>query len=178
MDLIAHGLWAGLGIRWVSRKRAVSRPLAVLSLTASILPDLLHLVPVALWAAFSPEGLGNLMAYALASPGREPAMPPWVAVSSHHLHCVMHSAIIAGVAPLVLWARRQAVGLVLAGWWLHIVIDVLTHSSSYYPVPVLYPVTYAGFDGIAWNTPWFAAANYLSLLALWGWFYLTGKNSR
>ena len=51
----------------------------------------------------------------------------------------------------------------LAGWWSHIVIDFFTHSADYYSVPVLYPFTYWGFDGLAWNTPWFLALNYAVL---------------
>ena len=59
----------------------------------------------------------------------------------------------------------------LAGWWSHIVIDVFTHSSEYYPSPVLYPITDRGFDGIAWPTSWFMALNYaaLGIAGLWLW---------
>jgi membrane-bound metal-dependent hydrolase YbcI (DUF457 family) len=46
------------------------------------------------------------------------------------------------------------------GWWSHIVIDVFTHSAEFYPVPLLYPLAYSGFDGLAWNTPWFMALTY------------------
>jgi len=53
----------------------------------------------------------------------------------------------------------------------HIVIDVFTHSSEYYPSPVLYPITDRGFDGIAWPTSWFMALNYaaLGIAGLWLW---------
>jgi hypothetical protein len=37
---------------------------------------------------------------------------------------------------------------------------VPTHSADFYPVPVLYPLTMRGFDGLAWNTPWFMVLNY------------------
>ena len=52
----------------------------------------------------------------------------------------------------------------MLGWWSHIIIDVFTHSAEFYPSPVLYPVTRAGFDGIAWNTPWFILVNYTALV--------------
>ena len=50
-------------------------------------------------------------------------------------------------------------------------IDVFTHSADFYPVPVLYPFTQRGFDGLAWNTPGFQAINYSAwlLAALWLW---------
>jgi membrane-bound metal-dependent hydrolase YbcI (DUF457 family) len=50
---------------------------------------------------------------------------------------------------------RRTLWIPLLGWWSHIVIDVFTHSADYYAVPVLYPFTERGFDGIAWITPWF-----------------------
>ena len=64
---------------------------------------------------------------------------------------------------------RRTLWIPLLGWWSHIVLDVFTHSADYYPSPVLYPFTQRGFDGIAWNTPWFLALNYAALLLTWLW---------
>jgi hypothetical protein len=168
MDILAHGLWAGLGVRWLARRRPVSRPQAVAAVSLSVLPDVVHLAPVLAWAALGGGSAQALLDYAFAQPGGEPAMPFWVGEAAHHLHCILHSAVIAGAVTLLLWPWRRRVGLVLAGWWLHIVIDVFTHSAEFYPVPVLYPITQQGFDGLAWNTPWFMALNYLAL-ALVAW---------
>jgi hypothetical protein len=49
------------------------------------------------------------------------------------------------------------------------VIDVFTHSAYYYAVPVLYPFTERGFDGIAWTTPWFMVLNYAALVLVGAW---------
>lgn len=171
MDILAHGLWAGLGVAWVKRRQPVTRRTAVLTMALAMLPDVVHLLPVAAWAAFAGGNLEALLAYALATPGREPRMPAWVALGSHHLHCVMHSALVAGACTVLLWRWRTQVGLILSGWWLHIVIDIFTHSADYYPAPVLYPITQRGFDGLAWNTPWFLVATYLAL-ALCAWLLL------
>ncbi len=68
-------------------------------------------------------------------------------------------------APSVwLWLNRF--WLPLLGWWSHVLIDVFTHSADFYPSPVFYPVTYWGFDGVAWNTPWFMIINYLVMLSV------------
>lgn len=32
--------------------------------------------------------------------------------------------------------------------------------------PVLWPITRQGFDGIAWNSPWFTVLNYAILLGV------------
>ena len=52
-------------------------------------------------------------------------------------------------------------------------IDVLTHSADYYAVPVLYPFTERGFDGVAWITPWFVALNYTALAAVGVWLMVS-----
>ncbi len=76
-----------------------------------------------------------------------------------------------------MWRLRRTLWIPLLGWWSHIVIDVFTHSADYYASPVLYPFTERGFDGIAWNTPWFMALNYLSLGAAVLWLVMTSRRS-
>lgn len=166
MDILAHGLWAGLGAVWLGRRRPVSRTQVAGAAALGMLPDVIHLLPVAAWAAFGGGTAADFLAYALATPGTEPAMPFWASESAHHLHCILHSALIAGPVAWLLSCRPawwRALAVPCAGWWLHIGIDVFTHSADYYPAPVLYPLTQQGFDGIAWNTPWFLAANYAAL---------------
>jgi hypothetical protein len=166
MDIIAHGLWAGLGAVWLGRRRPVGRAQVAAAAALGVLPDVVHLAPVAAWAIFGGGTAADFVAYALAAPGGEPAMPAWTAAAAHHLHCTFHSGLVAAAVALLVarvprWWRALAVPL--AGWWLHIGIDVFTHSADFYPAPVLYPITQQGFDGIAWNTPWFLAANYAAL---------------
>ncbi|MBI3367794.1 MAG: hypothetical protein HY021_04915 [Burkholderiales bacterium] len=98
---------------------------------------------------FADGSFAALRGYAVAVPGQEPGLPPPVQLRSHHLHCVMHSAPVAALVTGVVWAARRAFWIPLLGWWSHIVIDVFTHSADYHAVPVLYPFTERGFDGIA-----------------------------
>jgi membrane-bound metal-dependent hydrolase YbcI (DUF457 family) len=86
----------------------------------------------------------------------------------------MHSAPIAAVVAAVVWAVRRAFWIPLLGWWSHIVIDVFTHSADYYAVPVLYPFTERGFDGIAWTTTWFTVLNCVALVTVGAWL-LAGR---
>ena len=135
----------------------------------AVLPDLGHLIPIVAWWLVGTGSWEAVRGYALAVPGAEPWLPPEVQFWSHTLHCIMHSAIVALMPTLAAWAWWRHALIPLAGWWSHIVIDVFTHSRDYYPSPVLYPITQRGFDGIAWNTPWVMALNYLALAvaALW-----------
>jgi hypothetical protein len=179
MDMLAHALWAGAGLA-VLRRRPALRPalgtaLGVGAVAASVLPDLMQGLPVLAWSLAAGQGLATVQAFALAAPGAEQALPVAVEAWSHHLHCIAHSAPIAAVALAAAWAWARALWPLLAGWWLHIAIDVLTHSADFYPVPVLYPFTMRGFDGIAWNTPWFAVANYAALAVAWAAIALTRR---
>lgn len=146
----------------------------VATLFLAALPDVLHLVPIAGWWLLGDGSFAAVHGYAVAVPGQEPVLPPPIQLWSHHLHCFMHSAPVAALVTLSVWAVRPAFWLPLLGWWSHIVIDVFTHSADYYVVPVLYPFTERGFDGIAWTTPWFMVLNYLVLAAVGAWL-LAGR---
>lgn len=163
MDILAHGLWAGLGAACVHRHHPLDRRTVALAVGMAVAPDLAQLLPLVYLALFTPDGWAVLLTYANALPGHEPAMSPVLRELTHHLHCVMHSALVAGVVTALSWWWLRRLWLPLLGWWSHILIDVLTHSADFYPSPVFYPVTYWGFDGIAWNTPWFLVLNYLSI---------------
>lgn len=166
VDILAHGLWAGAGLKAADGRRAIGAGAARWTIALAMLPDLGHALPVAVWSLLSGSP-GRFLAYALSSPGGEPAMPEAVALWSHHLHCILHSGIVAALVTLSIALVARRLWLPLAGWWSHIVIDVFTHSSNFYPSPVFYPLTYWGYDGLAWNTPGFMLANYLALAVVW-----------
>jgi hypothetical protein len=162
MDIVAHGLWAGIAVALWQRRRPVSRRTAALTVAMAAMPDLAQLLPL-MGRALITGDVQVLHAYATALPGLEPALSPTVALWTHHLHCLMHSAVVAAAVTGLLCVATRALWLPLLGWWSHIVIDVFTHSAEFYPVPVFYPFSQAGFDGLAWNTPWFQAVNYTAI---------------
>jgi hypothetical protein len=144
----------------------------------SILPDVAQMLPLLGWLAVGDGSLQSLYRYAVAQPGTEPWLPPLLQALVHHLHCIGHSAFVAGAATLLAWFLRRRWTLVLLGWWLHIVIDIFTHSAKYYAVPVLYPFSYRGFDGVAWTDPRFMAVNYVSLAVVFVWLFRTRKRAK
>jgi hypothetical protein len=124
-----------------------------LAIGLTVLPDLVQLLPVVYWVLFRATDWSVVLAYINGLPGAEPVFEPALALLTHHLHCVMHSALVAGLVTGVCWMVLGRFWWPLAGWWAHIVIDVFTHSADFYPSPVFYPLTQRGFDGVAWNTP-------------------------
>lgn len=167
MDILAHGLWAGAAVVAMAPRRP-SASLWAWTVALAVMPDLGHMLPVTGWAVAHLTS-ADWWQYATASPGQEPPMPEAVVFWAHHLHCVLHSAVVAAVVTAAVWAWRRAFWWPLLGWWLHIVIDVFTHSADFFPSPVFYPLTYWGFDGVAWNRPGFLWANYLALAGVWAW---------
>ncbi len=171
MDIFAHTLWAGAGIVAARRLLGIAPRTIALTVLLAALPDVFHLLPIVAWWLFGDGSMAILRAYAIAVPGQEPVMPPIVTLLSRHLHCIPHSAIVAGAVTMLIWWVRHSLWIPLLGWWSHIIIDVFTHSADYYPSPVLYPFTQAGFDGIAWNTPWFMVLNYVALGTTGWWLW-------
>ena len=171
MDIVAHGWWVGvgMGVAALAGHAPPNRRTVGLVLGLSVAPDLVHLLPVAIGELQATGSVGTLSDYALALPGAEPPMSATVEWFSHHLHCILHSAVVAAAVTLALRVVLGRWWLPLLGWWSHIVIDVFTHSADYYAVPVLYPFTERGFDGIAWTTPWFMVLNYAGLVLVGIW---------
>jgi hypothetical protein len=63
----------------------------------------------------------------------ESSIPQYV----HHLYNVTHSLMIFLAVFLVAWAVRKRPVWELGAWGLHVLVDVPTHSSSFFPTPVL-----------------------------------------
>lgn len=163
MDILAHTLWAGAGVVLLHRRKPIARRVAVATVALAALPDVFQMIPVLLWGLLGAGSFEAIRAFAISVPGQEPVLPSMVFVVSHTLHCSFHSALVASLVTLLVWRYKPLFLIPVLGWWSHIVIDVFTHSADYYASPVLYPLTERGFDGIAWNTPWFMVVNYLAL---------------
>ena len=177
MDILAHALWAGAGVALLRRRSVVTARTGLLTVALAVLPDIPHLLPVLLWEMIADGTFAAVLGYAVAVPGQAPPVAPAVEFWSHHLHCIFHSAVVAGVVTALTWVFLRKLWVPLLGWWSHILIDVFTHSVDYYPSPVLYPFTRAGFDGIAWNSPWFMVLNYLVLTGLYGWLWRSRRTA-
>lgn len=175
MDVISHGLWA-TAVAEVLRRRGVVTTGQVAGTAAfGLMPDLMALVPVSIWAVGSESSIDAIRAYVFARPGSEPVMAPWAHILEHHIHCSAHSIIILSLITLLSFWRVRWMLVPLTGWWVHLALDVPTHSSEYYAVTVFYPLTEWSFDGIAWTHPAVLGMNYAALTLVYTWLFLTRK---
>lgn len=155
MEMVAHGLWAAAA--GISARRAAGVKLQVAWVVWwSVFPDVL---------AFAPSLAAGLWLRLVSDP-----MPP--TADGHMLphvhiglplypaaHSLVLFLIVFGLTSLL--AKRIVFSML--GWLLHIVLDIPTHSLSYYATQFLWPISDYRIDGIAWWTPWFWASTYGAL---------------
>lgn len=84
---------------------------------------------------------------------------------SPQLYNYSHSLIIFAVVFLIAWAMFRKPKYVLLGWPLHILMDIFTHSSKFYPTPVFFPLSNWHFNGHPWSDPRILIPDY-ALLAI------------
>lgn len=146
MDIFAHGLWSG----------AIYTKRTLWAVLWGILPDLLS--------------FGILFGFFLVTRGTVPfsgdgppplsALPPFV----FNLYNLTHSLIIWAVLFGLTGAYLKRIPWEFTAWALHIVIDIPTHTTAFFPTPFLWPLPQPFINGISWGTPWFMAVNYGALL--------------
>ncbi|MEO8593820.1 MAG: hypothetical protein ABI759_10905 [Candidatus Solibacter sp.] len=153
MEIVAHGLWAAAAAITANRSAAarISIPWGVW------------------WTAFP-----DVLAF-----GPSVAVGLWLRVAGGtvpehgHVHVGLplyqagHSLIVFLLAFALVSLLARRVVFSLLGWLLHILIDIPTHSLSYYATRFLWPMSDFRIDGLAWWTPWFWVATYAALVAVY-----------
>ena len=154
MDIISHALWTNLVFKELPLEQ---RNLAILF---GLLPDLI---------SFSFMTLKNFFRRTLHFDAPAPVgVPEYV----FKLYDVTHSLIIWLAIFLILKLFGLSLALVIFyAWGLHILLDIFTHSSEFFPTPILWPFSSFHFSGINWTNKWFMLFNYAVLLFMYLVFY-------
>ena len=171
MDVLSHWLWGIL----VTRKRVnwkVSGPMGVL-------PDLV---------AFIPSGIYSVMYGIERTSVDETTRTSDFPAIAWDIYQFSHSAVIVTLAFLIsywLFTKFQGssferhfeeesrgnpfklAALLWLPWYIHILLDIPTHTIQFFPTPVFYPLSDAMYDGVRWSNPivWFT--NIGALIILW-----------
>lgn len=170
MEIVAHGLWAAAGA--ITAKRSAGVPVrAGWAAWWGVFPDVVAfgpLIAVGLWLRLT-RGPGALPADGHVHIG----LP---------LYPAAHSLIVFALAFALTAILARRIVFEMFGWLLHILIDIPTHSFSYYATRFLWPISDIRIDGIPWWTPWFWIATYAALAVvyflLWRKGWLTFARSR
>ena len=189
MDTLSHALWAaatGKGVNLRSPKKIKPGWMALWA----IVPDLFAFTPVVFWMLwqiyYNGVSFSDIPRPELMSPEQRNAI--FILRLSEILYQISHSFVIFllffFMAWLIRWYRVQQKGqgnplpngslhkqtTVCAppwemwGWFIHILMDIPTHTGQLYPTLFLWPLSDWYVDGNSWGTRGFMVTNYLSLL--------------
>jgi hypothetical protein len=154
MDVMAHGLWGGAVLSGRGKKQFW------LGFLVGMAPDLLSF---GVFHITRPDWIVSRLAGEISGPPALSILPAYV----FHAYNVTHSLIICAIACSLLWWLLKRPPWLMAPWALHIVCDIPTHATSYFPTPFLWPLPTPFVDGVSWATPKFLVANYVTLLIVY-----------
>jgi len=158
MDTLSHGLYGGI----VFGRRSVKD--YITAFLFGVGPDILSFGPFFLGAVF---GLQDW-----PSRGAEPPSSDLIPGFVYLLYNFTHSFLIYGLFFLLLWflGKKHFAQLTL-GWPLHILVDIPTHSSAFFPTPFLWPASSFSIDGHPWSSPEIFIPNVVILVGLYAYWY-------
>lgn len=157
MDFVSHGLWGGIALGRSSRR---SFRLAFLF---GIAPDL---------CSFGIVVVGGLIAHGaeftrgIGHPPDPSQIPAYV----HHLYDVTHSLVVFALAFGLVWLVRKRPLWEMGAWGLHVLLDIFTHTTAFFPTPFLWPLADVRVDGRAWSEPDIFFPNVTLLVVLYAAF--------
>ncbi|HYE59875.1 MAG TPA: hypothetical protein VEA18_01685 [Candidatus Kapabacteria bacterium] len=161
MDIVSHGLWGGIAF---GRKNRISFWLAFFF---GIAPDVFS------FGIFTAMTILGLVSGPDWSSG--PPDPSTIPMYVHHLYNVTHSLLTSLCVFFLVWAFRKKPLWELCAWPLHILVDIPTHSTQFFPTPFLWPLFDVKIDGIPWSHPFIFLPNIFLLAIACGWYFFMQK---
>jgi len=166
MDILAHGLWAGAAGKAAKLKEKSRIKLGIMVIFG-IFPDFFAFAPafIYMFASYLIPGVPKI-----EHPGpthMEPATGNTLLILNitHNLYNISHSILIFFLVFLLALAIFRRPIWELSGWFVHIIMDIPSHSYDFFPTPFLWPVSEFKINGIHWGESWFMILNY-SLIIL------------
>jgi hypothetical protein len=163
MDIFAHTLWTAASARGANASILKKNRISVAwSAFWGVFPDLFAFgLPFLFLIVGFIRGT-----YSFASLSQDHHIVPQFAMA-HTLYQYSHSLVIWAVVFALVWAYCKRPRYELLGWLLHILIDIPSHSATFYPTPFLFPLSdYKFLDGISWANPTYMLINYSLLLVV------------
>ncbi len=154
MDLVSHCLWGGIAFGRNRRREFFTAALF------SVLPDV--------------GGEGVMFSLALLGLPGMPSLahghPDLSQFPSYAqgFYQATHSLVLFSLTFALVWVLRKKPWLPLAGWGLHILIDIPTHSLALFPTPFVWPLSSYRVDGVPWRSASIMIPNFVLLLLVYG----------
>lgn len=180
MDFFSHVFWTWAAFKILKEK--IKKPLNIkLAIFWGVFPDLFAFaIPIALIIfniLLGKAGISDFPRPETLEPPERDSIPIFHLLSL--LYSISHSLIIFLIVFmaisgffLAICSRRKIsksfhIPWEMSGWFVHILIDIPTHSTQFYSTPFLWPISDIKFDGLSWGTPWFLALNYLVVIIVY-----------
>ena len=201
MDTLSHGLWATAVGKGINLKCANKIKLRWMALWG-ILPDIFAFTPVLIWMLwqmfYKGVDFGEIPRPEIMS--LEERNSFFILRLSETLYHISHSFVVFLALFFLLWILRwytikhkQQSQIPfpkpthnkifectpcweMTGWFIHILMDIPTHSVKLYPTLFLWPLSNWCFDGNSWGNMRFMIANYSSLLIVFILVSLVKRN--
>lgn len=161
MDILSHGLWGGVLAGRKNRKDYWA------AFSLGLFPDLFAFgIPAVLSIIEAISGNGG---------GRIFGKPDIASIPEYvfSLYNISHSLIIFSLVFITVWYWRKKPYIPMLAWSFHILLDIFTHSSEFFPTPFLWPISNYKFNGISWGNPWIFLPNVagLAIAYIIFWYY-------
>lgn len=169
MDIIADGLWAVVAAKAANKK--LKKPInSWLAGFWGIFPDLFSFWIAMIWVLWGmAEGTMQFsdMPRHPDSAEQMPLQAFWVYQISYDLYNISHSAVVFFAIFFLTWIVLRKPHLELFGWFVHLLVDIPTHTLENFPTPLLWPLSEWKIDGLAyWHLNWFAPLTYIFIFFL------------
>ena len=165
MDIVSHGLWGAGAFGRKSKKDFW------IAFFFGIMPDLF---------SFGIFTISTLLGFVDGPDWRSgPPDPSSIPSYVGGLYNITHSFIVFAFVFLIVWVIRKKPYYLMMGWPLHILFDIGTHSTSFFPTPFLWPLISYRFNGVPWSDPQILIPNFVFLALIYiGWWILKYKRRR
>lgn len=172
MDVLSHWLWGAASTRGkISWK--IAGPM-------SVIPDLLAFIPSTISTYLAGKDRVKIDSDSLTSD-----LPP-IAWQNYQ---ITHSLVIVTILSLLTYlylvkkgpphilvryidediSMKKLSFYLWLPWFLHILVDIPTHTLQFFPTPLFYPLSDWMFDGVRWSTPWVWILNVIGLACVWAY---------
>ena len=168
MDILAHALWTHAVHRGVAIKNNFNptKKAIWIAIFFGLAPDLF---------SFGPYFIREISYRGLQFFSGGPPDPSTIPSYIYNSYSYTHSLVLFLVVFAVVWALKGKPFWLMYGWGLHILIDIFSHSTSFFPTPFLFPLSNFRINGWSWGDSTFMAINYSLLFLTYIGLYIYSK---